>query len=729
MPAGLLWIRRTRAFGLAICDACGPVLRLVLWGGLSLGLAASVTAQVAPPSPHDDEADQGSAPPVTREAGGRLIVTDETVVVTAAADQVVREASVATKVETPLIETPRSVTVVDRRTLDDIGAINVTQAHDYAVGVSTIDERGLALARGFPLDFYDLRRDGLRTYAWSVRELVAVERIQYLRGPASVLYGDGSPGALVNMVLKKPLPAARREVSGTFGQQGLLRGTADVTGPVTASRRVRYRLIAAAEGLENGFDNDERRYTVLPTVAVDLGATGTLTVDTEWYWQRGRSYRHLVPATVQAQRGDFSGYPWDLNANAPDERWVGSNVSPGLRYDVALGATSSLHVAARYTRIDGDIEGQGLVGLAADGRTALRFQYDEASTWDEYQGDTFAVTTFRTGPLAHRLVAGVELGFSSADRAIGSGPATPIDILTPTYPPQAVPAARLTRYDVARAGAYASDQVRLGTLTLVPALRWSRVAIDQRVASTLDPTSVEAVVTPAFGVVWLGRPWLSLYANLSRGFEPPTPGQFDPDGRGLAPARNGLVEAGLKADVGRRRISVTASAFRIRRTNVPEADGRGFFQQIGAAESRGVELEAVGALTSWASLRGGYAWTDAVITRDGTGAVGRALPNAPEHAAQVWVSARLPAALRAPVTVGAGVVRVSQRFTTRDNTVIAPGYTRLDASAWYPVQGTRVAIGVVGQNLTNRPYVTSGAGATFVAAPLRRVSLQCTTHF
>ena len=83
---------------------------------------------------------------------------------TADPDEPLRDSSVATKIDTPLLETPRSVSIIDRRTLDDMGAVNITQAHDYAVGVSLLDERGPAFARGFPVGFYDLRRDGLRTY-------------------------------------------------------------------------------------------------------------------------------------------------------------------------------------------------------------------------------------------------------------------------------------------------------------------------------------------------------------------------------------------------------------------------------------------------------------------------------------------------------------------------------------------------------------------------------------
>jgi iron complex outermembrane receptor protein len=225
------------------------------------------------------------------------------------------------------------------------------------------------------------------------------------------------------MVLKKPLPTPRYEVSLSAGNQGFRRFTADLTGPLTDSRRIRYRVVAATEWLQNGFDDNERRMTLLPTIAVDVGTRGTLIFDTEFYHQRGRSYQHVVPATADAQAGDFTGYPWTLNVNSPESPygWTGSNVSPGLRLDLGLGGRSSVHVAGRYTTIDGDINGQGLAALDADGRTAARFQYHELSTWHEFQTDSFAATTIRTGRIEHRIVAGVEAGLSTADSRIGVG--------------------------------------------------------------------------------------------------------------------------------------------------------------------------------------------------------------------------------------------------------------------------------------------------------------------
>ena len=109
-----------------------------------------VAAAVAGEEP---ERKQPAPKPAVTEAGGRLVVSGETVVVVADPDQPLNASSLATKTDTPLVETPRSVSVVDRRTLDDLQAINLTQANDYTLGFSNEDERGPGFDRGFRVGF------------------------------------------------------------------------------------------------------------------------------------------------------------------------------------------------------------------------------------------------------------------------------------------------------------------------------------------------------------------------------------------------------------------------------------------------------------------------------------------------------------------------------------------------------------------------------------------------
>jgi iron complex outermembrane receptor protein len=668
-----------------------------------------------------------------REVGGRLQVTGETVEVVGDTDKPVASSSLATKIETALVDTPRSVTVLDRKTLDELQPINVSQAHDYVPSFIPQDERGPAFSRGFMVGFYDLRRDGLRTYTWSVRELAAVERVQYLRGPAGILYGDGSPGGLVNLMLKKPLPVRQHELNVAVGELGLRRMTADATGPLGQGRARRYRLVAAAEGLDDGYHNDESRVSVLPMLSFDLGSRATLHLDGEYYDQRGRGYRHTVPATTATQTGDFGAIPWDLNMASPDDHWRGWNASGGLRLDVQLSQDASLHVAARYTRIDGDLDFQALAALLPDGRTAARFLYRERSEWSEYQTDTFATLKTGSGQVQNRFVLGVEAGLSTVDSSIGTAPAPSLDIYDPVYGPRPPePALSPSGSDLWRLGVYLQDQLRLGSRwSLVPAVRVSRLRLEDRSpaarASAQGPVSDDTPFTPSFGVVFRARPALSLYASYAEGFEPGMPGQYREDGRTLDPVASRSLEAGVKALLLGERLLVGLAGFGIRQSKVPEADVRGFYRQIAAGESRGLEAEIVGSPLRGLVVRAGYAWMHAEITEDTAGFSGNVLPNAPKHKANVWTRYRLPGRL-SRVALAGGVVHVSERFAARNNELRIPSYTRLDSNVLVALKPAHLELALVAENLTNARYVTSGAGS-FFAGPPRRLAATLTARF
>ena len=702
------------SFGCAAWAAAAAV------GLLLVSTAASATVSAS------DEAPLKPAP--AAEIGGRIVISAETVEVRADPDLPPAASSIATKTDTPLLETPRSVTLVDSRVLGEMAVINIVQAHDFVAGFTPQDERGPALSRGFPVGFYDLRRDGLRTYSWSVREPAAVERIQYLRGPAAILYGDGSPGGLVNMVLKKPLPVARYEASVGLGGLGYRRATLDATGPLTTGRGARYRVVGAYEKSDVGFENDERRASVLPMLSFDFGSRTTLHLDGEYYDQRGRGYRHSVPVTAEGQHGDFRALPWDLNMASPGDAWQGWNASGGLRLDSQLGERTSLHVAGRYTKIDGDLDFQILLGLAADGRTANRLLYVEHSTWNEYQSDSFVATELATGGLKHRVVAGFEAGLSTTDSLIGTTGAPPLDIYAPVYGPRpADPPLAPSDYDTPRLGFYLQDQLAVGSrLTLVPAVRVSRLELRDHVAGV---TLRDSALSPSLGVVFLPRPSVSLYASYAQGFEAPAAGQLAEGGGPLQPIDSESLEAGVKASLLGARLALSAAAYRIRQTGVAELDARGFYRQIAEGESTGVELEAVGSPTRGLQLLAGVAWCDAEISEDLSGFGGRALPNAPRHKANAWVRYRFAEPWARRLTLAAGVVHVGERFVTRDNLVKLPAYTRVDLSASVELLGPRLVLGVVAANVGDTRYVTTGTRGAYLAGSPRRVAVSLGSAF
>ena len=168
-------------------------------------------------------------------------------------------ASSATKSDTPLIETAQSVTVVTRNEMDVRGVLSLNQAVRYTAGI-TPDLRG---GEGTRYDQFDLRGfkvptflDGLKLqdsptgYATAQTDTFRLERVEILKGPASALYGQSSPGGLV--ALSSKLPTDQKFYGGvntTGGMFDLYRVDADVGGYATKDGMVRYRLYGTVNGL------------------------------------------------------------------------------------------------------------------------------------------------------------------------------------------------------------------------------------------------------------------------------------------------------------------------------------------------------------------------------------------------------------------------------------------------------------------------------------------------
>ena len=239
-------------------------------------------------------------------------------------DYNVDETSVGTRTDTQIQDVPQSIQVVPREVIEDQQTTKAIEALRNVPGVTTADSSRLPftipIIRGFG-GFDDLsgllRRNGLRDPRGTLNggDTANVERIEVLKGPASVLYGQGSPGGVVNIVTKQPLSDPFYKVEGAIGNFDLYRGTVDLSGPLDENKNVLYRLNIAAETTESFVDFFERdRYLVNPVLSWQIGDNTNLTFDFE--------YRHIqyLPEFGLPAVGTVLDNP---NGDIPEERFIG----------------------------------------------------------------------------------------------------------------------------------------------------------------------------------------------------------------------------------------------------------------------------------------------------------------------------------------------------------------------------------------------------------------------
>ncbi|MCL5426837.1 MAG: TonB-dependent receptor plug domain-containing protein, partial [Gammaproteobacteria bacterium] len=165
--------------------------------------------------------------------------SNETVVVTAT----------ALKVETPLVETPRPVSSVDREELETRNVQQLDETFRYRAGVlaghyGSDNNTDWFKVRGFDQSTY---QDGLRIYRegfyqW-LPEPYGLERVDVFKGPSSILYGEAPPGGLINAVSKRPTDTPQGEVNLQLGNRNHRQVGIDTSGPLGESDDVRYRMV------------------------------------------------------------------------------------------------------------------------------------------------------------------------------------------------------------------------------------------------------------------------------------------------------------------------------------------------------------------------------------------------------------------------------------------------------------------------------------------------------
>lgn len=632
----------------------------------------------------------------------------------------VRRATSATRTETPLRDTPRSIQVVPEQVLEDQRAIRVGDALRNVAGVAQGDNFGATLdrftIRGFSQDVF--LRNGFRQRQNSLRETVNVERVEVLRGPASVLYGQLEPGGVVNLVTEQPLfdPAYSAELS--VGSFGLFRPSVDLTGPVNDDGSVRYRVNAVFEGGGNfrDFDRDTDRLFVAPVLAWDIGDRTSVLFEAD-YLKDNRPFDRGIVAIGNG----IADIPYDRVLGHPDDESEIEEFSVGYQLEHELNDNWKVRNGLRFTNSDTFDYRADSWFIQDNGQLNRRYRSNDDVT-ETLDFQTNVTGKFTTGAIDHTLLFGVDVTRTlreGTQRALPSDRDFPIDIYNPVYGdrPALSELTRFTRNNGSRVntvGLYLQDQIDLTDNLIL--LAGGRVDFfDQSTINNLTRREFEQddnAFSPQVGLVYQPIEPISIYGSYSRSFVPST--SIRADGSPLEPERGTQYEIGVRGEFLDGRLVANLAAFELTKTNIATEDPNNsdFSVPVGEVRSRGIELDVTGELAPGWNVIASYANTDAEITKDNTLTVGNRLFNVPRNSGSLWSTYEIQSGNLQGLGFGAGLFFVGDRSGDLENSFELPGYVRTDAVVFYRRDNWRAAINV--KNLFDIDYVSSAIFREYV---------------
>lgn len=624
----------------------------------------------------------------------------------------------ATRTDTAIHETPQSISVVPAQVVEDIGATRLEDALDYAGGVergNNFGGQGLTefLVRGFSTqEFY---RNGFavnRGYP-NMPDASTLERIEVLRGPASMLYGRGDPGGTFNIVSKQPQAERRTVLGSQVNTDGLRRGTLDTTGALDESAAFTYRLNLVAEGSDSFRDHVEsERYNIAPVLRWQLSDDTALILEGDYLHNRHPLDRGLTRYPNQA--GDLSRDRFLGEESAG--KLTNQNATTQLRLEHQLDSQWMLRGGIQY--LDGSLDGGAVEnnGLASDGRTVGRNYSERWLNWNDLALQANLEGHFDAAGLAHTLLLGVEFDEYNYDSLIRrSGGLTsdfPIDLYDPVYG-QPLPAlTRTTTYDDENLKSYTffvQDQIAL-TERLKAQIGARLERFEQRYDNKLTPAGswdqAHNAVSPRFGLIYDLTEELAVYANTSRSFKPNR--GADRSSQAFDPEKGIAHEVGIKYELPEHDLSVTAALFHITKENVLTSDplDSNFQVAAGEARSRGFDISVAGNITPQWRVIGGYAYVDAEVTESSSASmpVGTRLANVPRHSFNLLDTYEFADGPLAGLGVGMGVKYVGDRKGSASTTAFdMDAYTTVDLLAYYPLT-ERVRLNLNLNNVFDEEY-------------------------
>ncbi|RCJ41936.1 ferrichrome-iron receptor [Nostoc minutum NIES-26] len=618
-------------------------------------------------------------------------------------------ATTGTRTDTRIFDIPQSVQVVPEKVIEDQQVIRLDEALNnvsnvISGGFDTGSEARYTI-RGF--DNAPVLIDGFRQYDFQeVPETANIERIEVLKGPASVLYGEIQPGGIINVVTKKPLSEPFYEAELQFGNYSLIRPRIDLSGPLSTDGKEFYRLNLAylnSDGFRD-FDQNFEQFFLAPALTWKFSDRTNLTVDLQYSYRRRPQDNGLVAV------GDkVIDLPRDRVLNEPDDYIERNFVNTGYSLEHRFNDNWTIRNAFRYvtSNVFSDRLTIPIAFDEATGDLTRVYAYDDFNS-DDYSLQTNVVGKFATGSVKHTLLFGIDLNRNNSTsyaRANFSNPVS-INVFDPVYDSSPRPDLNDLLFDskstTGRLGIYLQDEIAFfDNFKLLAGLRYETV--NQKVQnepaffnSGDDTSQFNDAWTPRIGIVYQPIKQVSLYASYSQSFNPNVD-NFSADGGLLEPERGRGYEIGIKTELLEGRIFASLAYFDITKTNVatedPNFPGLGFSVVTGEQQSKGFEFDISGQILPGWNIIASYAYTDAEVTDDtDRSIVGNTFIGVPKNSASLWTTYELQSGSLQGLGFGVGFNFVGERKGDLQNTFNLDSYFLTNAAIFYRRDNWRFAL-------------------------------------
>ncbi|WP_265458042.1 TonB-dependent siderophore receptor [Aeromonas salmonicida] len=650
--------------------------------------------------------------PVLAEQPKELPKASETMVVT----------GTAMKVEVPMAETPRAVSVVNREELDQHAVLKLDEALRYRSGVFTglygsDNDADWFKVRGFDAASY---LDGNRLfstgyYVWTP-EPFGLESVEVLKGPASILYGEAPPGGVINAISKRPTATPQGQLDLQMGSRELRQIGVDVSDALTDNSR--YRLVALyseRDGVLNDTYND--RVYLAPSVTLDISDRTSLTLLASFKHDEGVPTNGFFPVygTLNTSGGQIDP---STNLSQPDyDRNRNTQISAGYELAHQLNQTWEFKQNVRFNYNDLLLR-QTYIFPIYEGTTASRgLVYRDGDTKSATM-DNQMVGYRNTDSTEQTLLLGLDLqrhvneGQEADNFGMGS-----INTMNPDYsgfPGFDESTTTHQKSTKGQSGLYAQHQIRWDDRWLLTGGgRFDYVETHNiSEAKSKEEKQYDHELSLSGSLMYLADNGLSPYIAYAESFEV-LPG-IDPNTQNsYKPLKGTLYETGVKYAPSFLDGYINLALFDLEQTNSLVSTGSGQQTQAGEVTSQGVELEGSVQATEALRLTAAYTYTDAKTNDTGKG--DRRASLIPRHIASFWGNYKVQQGIASGLELGTGVRYVGSSvgigavnadYTPIYGSAQVPAHTVWDAMIGYDfAKNWRAQLNV--NNLLGETYVAS----------------------